>query len=493
MYSIQNGGVESPIASVRNQPATPQVERTVSSEISQRSSVKRHRSYTSPPAHAQTTAHRATSPRPQPSTSIEQNAKVSFPPFVLRFKADQHASIKEITDDLCSFWKHQHGSELAITARFGHMHTLLIFTDDSSTFESLLAPTHWPRTLKDVEIEVREQRQLPPEYSLVIQQFHRNWDELEWLTEMQTRYASLSKITRLRVKEGSPLNAVRADFRSMDEVRRIIHHGKIYVGSMIHPVKQYRLPMRINKCLRCLRHDHTTKSCSQPRLCPRCATAHPMDNGCRNDMKCANCGGDHFSGNSACPVVQERRMTLQENAKKHRAELLIMAEHQQHHYESTKHGEHGDLSTKSRAPFRSRNQSGRSYAQVVQAPQSHDQQHSFDLSLSSFLEKMDHRLDQFTSRLSSQLCEIEKKTNSCLVRQANLEQLLYVVVMPSFQELTQVIMQASKNQSFQQSAGKFSAKLNTIIQGYRTQHDHDDLFPSASQRDEPTNNEPRKQ
>lgn len=492
MYSVQNGGVDPPIASVRNQPTTPQVERTACSETGQRGSAKRHRSYASPPTFTQSSAYDSISSKPHSASQIEHNTKISFSPFVLKFKADQKASIKEITDDLCTFWKQQHGSDLAITARFGHMQSLLIFTDDSSTFESLLIPTHWPRSLKDVEVEVRDQRQLPPEYSLVIQQFHRNWDENEWLTEMQTRYASLSKITRLRVKEGSPLNAVRADFKSMEEVRRIIHHGKIYVGSMIHPVKQYRLPLRINKCMRCLRHDHATKSCSQPRLCPRCASAHPMDTGCSNDVKCANCGGDHYSGNSACPIVQERRVTLQENAKKHRAELLVMADQQQRHYEPYRQNEQRDQPANS-VPPRPENQPGRSYAQVAQVSHARDQQQSLDLSLSSFLEKMDHRLDQFASRLSSQLCEIEKKANRCLDRQANLEQLLYVVVMPTFQDLTQVLMQSSRSQSFQESASKFSAKLNAIIEGHRTQHERGELNLPASQCDEHNDNGLRKQ
>ena len=200
-------------------------------------------------------------------------------------------------------------------------------------FPPWLNAKRWPIALTDNEIIVKEQRQLPPEYSLVIQQFHRNWDEEEWLVEMQTRYISLSKITRMRVKEGLPLNAVRANFRSLEEVHSIIKASKICVGSMIHPVKQYRLPVKINKCLRCLRHDHTTKSCSMPRLCPRCASEHTMENGCPNEMRCANCGGGHFSGNSACPIVQEKRRLLLDSAKKQRAELLSIADNQQHQHE----------------------------------------------------------------------------------------------------------------------------------------------------------------
>ncbi|CAF1555653.1 unnamed protein product, partial [Adineta ricciae] len=242
------------------------------------------------------------------------NSKISFPPIIVKFKSEQHASIKEITDDLTTKWNVQHGINLAITARFGHMHSLLIFVDDSPTFESLLDPNRWPKSLKEIEIEVKVPRQLPPEYSLIIQQFHRNWNEDEWLIELQLRYVSLFKITRMRVKDGSALNAVRADFKSVEEVKTLIKSGKINVGSMTHPVKPYHLPIRINKCLKCLRHDHTTKSCTRTRLCPRCAEEHSLEHGCNNPEKCINCEGDHVSGHSACPIVQEKRHALMEQS-----------------------------------------------------------------------------------------------------------------------------------------------------------------------------------
>ncbi|CAF1076465.1 unnamed protein product, partial [Rotaria magnacalcarata] len=240
---------------------------------------KRPRSYISPYFQQQTDKNEKTDFVQQYMTHRTTNLKIIFPPIIVKFKGDQQASIKDITDDLISKWKNQHGIDLTITARFGHLHSLLVFADDSSSFKSSLDSSRWPRLLKDVDIEVKLPRQLPPEYSLIIQQFHRNWNEDEWLVELQQRYVSLYKITRMRVKDGSTLNAVRADFKIIEEVRTLIKSGKINVGSMIHPVKPYHLPIRINKCLKCLRHDHMTKSCSQPRLCPRCAEEHSLEHG----------------------------------------------------------------------------------------------------------------------------------------------------------------------------------------------------------------------
>ena len=69
-------------------------------------------------------------------THLTTNSKISFPPIVVKFNGEQQTSIKEITDDVISKWKNQHGIDLTIT----DMHPLLIFADDSPTFESLLDP-----------------------------------------------------------------------------------------------------------------------------------------------------------------------------------------------------------------------------------------------------------------------------------------------------------------------------------------------------------------
>ncbi|CAF1249978.1 unnamed protein product [Rotaria sordida] len=397
------------------------------------------------------------------------NLKISFPPIAVKFNSDQQNSIKDITDDLILKWKNQHGINLTITARFVHMHSLLIFADGSSTFESLLDPNRWPRTLKDVDIEVKIPGQLPPAYSLIIQQFHRNWNEEEWLIELQQRYASLYKITRMRIKEGSPLNVVRADVKSIEEVKTLIRSGKINVGSMIHPVKPYHLPIHINKCLKCLRHDHTTNSYSRSRLCPRCAEEHSLENGCSNRERCINCGGgDHISGHSGCPIVQEKRRALVEQSKKKRAELLVLAERQQHQFVYQER-DYPTLSndnmphSSSHIPRQSVEPSQRSYAHVAQKQREQGPQINIEYTLSSFLNKMERRLDEFSSRLSSQLRDIEKKINIYSDRQIEMENIINEIILPSIQELGSLVSQSSKHRNVQEDFKKFDNKIKEIL------------------------------
>ncbi|CAF1927044.1 unnamed protein product [Rotaria magnacalcarata] len=444
----------------------------------ERNTNKRPRVNVSPPNQHQDELHQRMESEPPMMTHQTNMSKISFPPIIIKFNVEQNFSVKEITDDLILKWKNHHGINLAITARFGHLHSLLVFADDSSTFESLLDLSRWPQTLNEVEIQVKVPRQLPSEYSLVIQQFHRNWNEDEWLPELQQRYVSLYKITRLRVKDGSSLNAVRADFKSIEEVKTLIRSGKINVGSMIHPIKPYHLPIRINKCLKCLRYDHTTKSCSRPRLCPKCAEEHTLEHGCPNQERSVNCGGDHISGHSACAVVQEKRRALVDLSKRQRAELLVLADRQQHQFgyqerEFPVISKDMPIHLSSSVQSQQMNVSQRTYAQVIQKQQlDHGQQKNIEYTLSSFLNKMERRLDEFSSRLSSQLCEIEKKINESSNRQGEIESLINEIILPSIQDIGHILSQSSTNRTSQESFKKFNEKIKGLLSNRRSNLNH---------------------
>ncbi|CAF0858230.1 unnamed protein product [Adineta steineri] len=466
-----NEGYESPGTSDLSHQLSPLVLRKQNNEWT---TFKRPGSNLSPQSQQHTETHRQVNATQIRMTHSYFNSKISFPPIIVKFKSEQKASIKEITDDLTSKWKTQHGIDLAITARFGHMHSLLIFADESSTFESFLDPNRWPELLKDIEIEVKVPRQFPPEYSLIIQQFHRNWNEDEWINELQLRYVSVLKLTRMRVKDGSTLNAVRADFKSIEEVKAIIKLGKIYVGSMTHPVKPYHLPIRINKCLKCLRHDHLTKSCTLARLCPRCAEEHSLENGCNNPVKCINCDGDHTSGHSACPIVQQKRHALMEQAKKQRAELLVRADQQQHTYKVQEDDYpairnddtrllHSQVTHQSAEGHR------RTYAQTTTKQHDLSSQKSIEYTLSSFLDKMERRLEGFSTRLTSQLCEIEKKINVQSDRHYKLENAINEIILPAIQELSNIFSQSIKIKATQDALKNLNEKIGGIISNQRPQ------------------------
>ncbi|CAF3974977.1 unnamed protein product [Rotaria magnacalcarata] len=205
---------------------------------------------------------------------------------------------------------------------------------------------------------------------------------------------------------------------------------------MIHPIKPYHLTIRINKCLKCLRHDHTTKICSRPRLCPKCADEHSLEHGCPNQERCVNCNGNHISGHSACAVVQEKRRGLVELSKRQRAELLVVADRQQHQFGCEERefpviSKDMPIHLYSSVQSQQMNVSQRTYAQVIQKQQ------------------LDH--DEFSSRQSSQLCEIEKKINESSIRHGE-------IVFPSIQDIGHILSQSSTNRTSQESFKKFNEK-----------------------------------
>ena len=57
---------------------------------------------------------------------------------------------------------------------------------------------------------------------------------------------------------------------------------------------------------------------------------------------------------------------------------------------------------------------------------------NMEYTLSSFLNKMERRLEDFSFRLSSQLCEIEKKLNIYSDKQNKLETIIMILFFHQF-------------------------------------------------------------
>ncbi|CAF0868310.1 unnamed protein product, partial [Didymodactylos carnosus] len=260
-----------------------------------------------------------------------QSQKSDFPPFIVKFKEDQQElTDRKLIDELITVWKNQHNKDINITGRFGDKQWLLIFANEPQTFEDLLNAQSWPDKLNNSEILIKQPRQLPSTYSLVIQQFHKNWKEKEVLEELKLQYLSLKNLTRMFTKDETSMNIVRADFSSLREVQDLLAIGSISISHLKHKVKQYYAPIRIQKCMKCFSHAHPTNNSQQShQMCIRCGQQHAFNNECKNEIKCINCHGEHYAGHSSCPKVQKIRKEISEKYKTNRAELMVGFEQQQ--------------------------------------------------------------------------------------------------------------------------------------------------------------------
>ncbi|CAF0984041.1 unnamed protein product [Rotaria magnacalcarata] len=109
-------GYESPMEPIIHQQQTPIQKRNQGVD---RTTNKRPKSYISSSFQQQTDKNEKTGSVQQHVTHRTANLKIIFSPIVVKFKGNQQqqALIKDITDDLISKWKNQHGIDLTITAR----------------------------------------------------------------------------------------------------------------------------------------------------------------------------------------------------------------------------------------------------------------------------------------------------------------------------------------------------------------------------------------
>ncbi|XP_077280657.1 uncharacterized protein LOC143907651 [Temnothorax americanus] len=58
---------------------------------------------------------------------------------------------------------------------------------------------------------------------------------------------------------------------------------------------------RVRKCTNCFRWGHSSLNCRSFKACERCSLQHTTKD-CDSEPKCINCGGDHLSSDTSCPV-----------------------------------------------------------------------------------------------------------------------------------------------------------------------------------------------
>ncbi len=60
-----------------------------------------------------------------------------------------------------------------------------MFAKDVDTFDDIVQESRWPEKIQEYEYEIKLPRVFPPSFSLVVQYFPKNWDELETADELK--------------------------------------------------------------------------------------------------------------------------------------------------------------------------------------------------------------------------------------------------------------------------------------------------------------------
>ena len=181
------------------------------------------------------------------------------------------------------------------------MHKTLNRTIHSSLLIGLRSSDNQP-------ITVHPSIRVPPHHSIVVRDVPLSWQLPEIKNEIEDRYGngSVRNIVRMYGKDGNPIPSVRLDASTYSYITTFLKDGFVNIGYGRHTVREYRLPIRISPpCFNCYEHGHLARHCKNPKRCSRCSQQHEGE--CSNEIKCVNCSGHHYPGQSTCPIVQRLR------------------------------------------------------------------------------------------------------------------------------------------------------------------------------------------
>ncbi|CAF0861938.1 unnamed protein product [Didymodactylos carnosus] len=232
--------------------------------------------------------------------------------------------------------------------------------------------------------------------------------------------------------ENSPLNLIRTDFSSLKQVEDILNEIKIYIGQMKYDVRPYYQSVRVNKCMKCFSHEHRTIQCNKPQIRIRCGLQHPFTNlDCTNPAKCVNCQGKHSADHPSCPVVQQKCKLLTGRQKVNPAELLVQKSQLQHYNTVSDYNDDVPAFSSSLSSVPSVRARG-SYAAALKRLQQSTatDSHHVELILSSFTTKIEQTLYDFGFRMTTQICELEKKIDENALKMSEFDNIVYNIVLP---------------------------------------------------------------
>lgn len=262
----------------------------------------------------------ANRPKPitrEPLTYSEGNKRrANLPPFKLEFDAQKKPVEIHVLNELV---KHNDRLNVNAASYSTHplsTHVLLLFANDSPTYETLLDSNSWPPSLCGLSFKVIYPSRTPTSYSVLVNRVPREWTVESIKPLIIQRYLSTTQVTRI-FRDGQPINRIRVDFRSHEDVQKILQCSYIAIDSIRYPAFQYKPLTRIDRCFRCQQFGHKATNCTNESKCYKCGEHHQYQRDCSNAVKCANCHGEHMAGSPECPVKisyrQEKRQQQEQN------------------------------------------------------------------------------------------------------------------------------------------------------------------------------------
>ena len=246
--------------------------------------------------------------------------KVHLPPFQLEFEVRQKPPEILVLNDLVKNNDRLNVTTALYSTRPLSSHVLLIFANDPSTYELLLERSSWPTSICGLTFKVTIPSRTPTAYSVLVNRVPREWSADAIKDLIAERYLSTIQAARI-FRDDQPINRIRVDFRSNEDVQRIHQCSHIALGSLRYPAVPYKPLVRIDRCFRCQQFGHKAAHCSNESKCYKCGQSHAYNRDCANAIQCANCDGRHMAGSPECPVkISYRKEKIQQQQEQRTSE-----------------------------------------------------------------------------------------------------------------------------------------------------------------------------
>lgn len=151
-------------------------------------------------------------------------------------------------------------------------------------------------------------------YKAVLKNMHPSVDMNELKNEIESFGHTVVRITNVKHRiTKEPLSIFFVELKA-----NIEHNKKIYqITKLMNQIIRFEQPRRkreIPQCMRCQEYGHTKNYCRKTPACVKCAQNH-LTSECPitvkvQEVKCANCNGNHVASYKGCPVRKQLQQKL---------------------------------------------------------------------------------------------------------------------------------------------------------------------------------------
>ena len=179
----------------------------------------------------------------RPSTQQNQSSNASpithgprrlnshLPPVKVEFEHQQRPAEIRVLNDLVKHDNRLNVSSASYSTHPLSRHVLRVFANDSATYEMLLQSNSWPPVLGGLQFQLTLPTRTPTSYSVIVSRVPREWHVDSIKPLIAQRYQSTMQVSRI-FREGQPINRIRVDFCSSEDVQTVLNSSHILIDSI---------------------------------------------------------------------------------------------------------------------------------------------------------------------------------------------------------------------------------------------------------------------